>query len=87
MRAIRSAREGWGSAGRLGSDAVLVEVTGPPRSRDGNGNRTAPVLTAKVGRPAVACTVQETIVRSILLMFLGVPIPVILLLALCTHHF
>jgi hypothetical protein len=26
-------------------------------------------------------------VRSILLMFLGVPIPVILLLAFCTHHF
>jgi len=25
--------------------------------------------------------------RSILLMFLGVPIPIILLLALCTHHF
>jgi len=26
-------------------------------------------------------------VRSILLMFLGVPIPIILLLAFCTHHF
>jgi hypothetical protein len=25
--------------------------------------------------------------RSILLLFLGVPIPIILLLALCTHHF
>jgi len=25
--------------------------------------------------------------RSILLMFLGVPLPIILLLALCTHHF
>jgi len=25
--------------------------------------------------------------RSILLMFLGVPIPIILLLAFCTHHF
>jgi len=26
-------------------------------------------------------------VRSILLMFLGVPLPIILLLAFCTHHF
>jgi len=25
--------------------------------------------------------------RSILLFFLGVPIPIILLLAMCTHHF
>jgi hypothetical protein len=25
--------------------------------------------------------------RSIVLLFLGVPIPIILLLALCTHHF
>jgi len=25
--------------------------------------------------------------RSILLLFLGVPIPIILLLALCTNHF
>jgi len=27
------------------------------------------------------------IVRSILLMLLGVPLPIILLLAFCTHHF
>jgi hypothetical protein len=26
-------------------------------------------------------------VRSILLMFLGVPLPIILLMAFCTHHF
>jgi len=25
--------------------------------------------------------------RSILLWFIGIPIPIILLLALCTHHF
>jgi len=25
--------------------------------------------------------------RSLLLLFLGVPIPIILLLAFCTHHF
>jgi len=25
--------------------------------------------------------------RSILLLFLGIPIPIILLLAFCTHHF
>jgi len=25
--------------------------------------------------------------RSVLLYFIGIPIPIILLLALCTHHF
>jgi hypothetical protein len=31
---------------------------------------------------------KETVVmRSILLWAIGVPIPIILLLALCTHHF
>jgi hypothetical protein len=30
---------------------------------------------------------MEAKVRSILLWLIGVPIPVILLLALCTHHF
>jgi len=25
--------------------------------------------------------------RSILLYFIGIPVPIILLLALCTHHF
>jgi hypothetical protein len=28
-----------------------------------------------------------TPMRSLLLLFLGVPIPIILLLAFCTHHF
>jgi hypothetical protein len=30
---------------------------------------------------------MEATVRSILLWLIGVPIPIILLLALCTHHF
>jgi hypothetical protein len=30
---------------------------------------------------------EGSVMRSILLYFLGVPIPVILLLAMCTHHF
>jgi hypothetical protein len=30
---------------------------------------------------------REDPMRSILLYLLGVPIPIILLLALCTHHF
>jgi hypothetical protein len=30
---------------------------------------------------------QEAVMRSILLWLIGVPIPIILLLALCTHHF
>jgi hypothetical protein len=29
----------------------------------------------------------KPVMRSILLFFLGVPIPIILLLAFCTHHF
>jgi hypothetical protein len=29
----------------------------------------------------------EASMRSILLYFIGIPIPIILLLALCTHHF
>jgi hypothetical protein len=32
-------------------------------------------------------TRTRSIMRSILLMFLGVPLPIILLLAFCTHHF
>jgi hypothetical protein len=31
--------------------------------------------------------VWEAAMRSILLYFLGVPIPIILLLAMCSHHF
>jgi len=30
---------------------------------------------------------MEVSMRSILLFFVGVPVPIILLLALCTHHF
>ncbi|MDB5497243.1 MAG: hypothetical protein JWP28_1274 [Phenylobacterium sp.] len=30
---------------------------------------------------------REVRMRSVLLLVLGVPIPVILLLAFCTHHF
>jgi hypothetical protein len=30
---------------------------------------------------------DEVIMRSILLFAIGVPVPVILLLAFCTHHF
>jgi hypothetical protein len=30
---------------------------------------------------------QVSGMRSILLFFIGVPIPIILLLAFCTHHF
>jgi hypothetical protein len=36
---------------------------------------------------APACLTWAAAMRSILLFFLGVPIPIILLLAFCTHHF
>ncbi len=29
----------------------------------------------------------EIVMRSILLLLIGVPVPIILLLAFCTHHF
>ncbi len=30
---------------------------------------------------------EEPSMRSILLYFIGIPIPIILLLAMCSHHF
>jgi hypothetical protein len=30
---------------------------------------------------------MEVFMRSVLLWLIGIPIPIILLLALCTHHF
>jgi hypothetical protein len=30
---------------------------------------------------------NEEVMRSVILLVLGVPIPIILLLAFCTHHF
>ena len=36
----------------------------------------------------LACAVEgKSVMRSILLYFIGVPIPIILLLAMCSHHF
>jgi len=32
-------------------------------------------------------TTETLVMRSILLWLIGVPIPIILLLAFCTHHF
>jgi len=34
----------------------------------------------------IQSTINEALMRSVLLLVLGVPIPVILLLAFCTHH-
>jgi hypothetical protein len=35
----------------------------------------------------VGARTEAEVMRSILLWVIGVPIPIILLLALCTHHF
>jgi len=42
-----------------------------------------------LGVPALSCLLSkvEVAVRSVFLWFIGVPIPIILLLAMCTHHF
>jgi hypothetical protein len=48
-------------------------------------------LTHRVSTPATntnrVCLGGEAVMRSIVLLALGVPIPIILLLAFCTHHF
>jgi hypothetical protein len=51
-------------------------------SRDGHGTveRQINFAPTQQGR-------EESDMRSMLLWFIGVPIPIILLLALCTHHF
>jgi hypothetical protein len=54
-----------------------------------DGKRTAPRATL---RPLAAFNTWNSLagmasMRSILLFFLGIPLPIILLLALCTHHF
>jgi hypothetical protein len=54
----------------------------------------APRLPARATRGFVARCLRRVhrlltreMMRSILLYFIGVPIPIILLLAMCTHHF
>jgi hypothetical protein len=46
-------------------------------------------LTPRRGRKSAERTVEtpEEIMRSLIMLGLGVPIPIILLLAFCTHHF
>ena len=61
--------------------------TGPPAQAGPERERSHVVLTAKVRHAADRAQARRTSMRSILLYFIGVPIPVILLLALCTHHF
>jgi hypothetical protein len=39
-------------------------------------------LSAAAGRQT-----EADVMRSILLWLIGIPIPIILLIALCTHHF
>jgi hypothetical protein len=48
---------------------------------DAQGEFSAP------GRLPVIFSRMEPDMRSILLYVIGVPIPIILLVALCTHHF
>jgi len=45
--------------------------------------------TVPLARPLSARAVEKEaeVMRSILLWLIGIPIPIILLLALCTHHF
>jgi len=49
--------------------------------------RNGPAWAALIlGRPAQQ-PLRGRSMRSVLLYFIGIPIPIILLLALCTHHF
>jgi hypothetical protein len=61
-----------------GDQGYPVRLNG--RSSAGTGGGAAPFCVDKLEQEAHA-------MRSILLMLLGVPLPIILLLAFCTHHF
>jgi hypothetical protein len=52
----------------------------PPRDAAGTISGRINFAPTQQGR-------EESDMRSMLLWFIGVPIPIILLLALCTHHF
>jgi hypothetical protein len=83
------------SRGRLGFHRrCLRGARGPgPGGPGGAEDLRAAGGTCAAGRrfrpPAYARAVTnpEVFMRSVLLLVLGVPIPIILLLAFCTHHF
>jgi hypothetical protein len=54
----------------------------PVPKRDGGARSLSEALDVEP-----AFREQEPAMRSILLYLIGIPIPIILLLALCTHHF
>jgi hypothetical protein len=58
-----------------------------PRAVATAGRLTQLAGPSRVCIPAATATQRERSMRSILLYFLGIPIPIILLLAMCTHHF
>ncbi|HEX4197426.1 MAG TPA: hypothetical protein VHZ26_08290 [Caulobacteraceae bacterium] len=59
-------------------------VAGQPA---GPRERNDPGITALAVPHRLQTSGKGPVMRSILLLFLGVPIPIILLLAMCTHHF
>jgi hypothetical protein len=76
-----------GSPGGNPKTGIGFRIGGRARSitgRSGHGTlqRAKHLLTRYDWLPK-----QEVLMRSALLWFIGVPIPLILLLALCTHHF
>jgi hypothetical protein len=54
-----------------------------PRTAEPFPSATQPSLSAL----SPSLSKEARAMRSILLMLLGVPLPIILLLAFCTHHF
>jgi hypothetical protein len=60
----------------------LSTLAAGPRSR--NGQERARKGCVEQGSVQQS---KEVLMRSVLLYLIGIPIPIILLLALCTHHF
>jgi len=63
-----------------------------PAAVRGRNFATAPSFSDNMaellrGRPSFLPSKDADAMRSILLALLGVPLPIILLLAFCTHHF
>ena len=61
--------------------------SGPPRIFHSAEGSAGPGTDTGSQRLSASGECKEFVMRSILLWLIGIPIPIILLLALCTHHF
>ena len=70
-----------------------AEATFLSRSRNGKapasfyGQAPAARGVRQASHGPMSTVTEETTMRSILLYLIGIPLPIILLLAMCSHHF